>query len=58
MQQTSERKVRGARTLCVTLASRHGQARLSERNFTTVLTLAEENVDPDHAVQKQIFVLT
>ena len=45
MQQTSERKVRGASTLCVTLASRHGQARLSERNFTTVLARAEENVD-------------
>src|ERR1700674_4776136 len=36
-RKTSERKDRGANTLCVTPARRHGQTGLSERNFTTVL---------------------
>jgi hypothetical protein len=32
--QNLRRKDRGASTLCVTPASRHGEARISKRNFT------------------------
>jgi len=42
-QQTSEPKDRAASTLCVTPARRRGQARLSGRDFTTVLRHRTKN---------------
>src|SRR3984957_4366978 len=43
-QETSERKDRGASTLCVTPVRRRGRTRIHGQNFTTVLLLADKFV--------------